>query len=232
MKQIFMIIALMTSLGLSAQNNTIRVQGRGEVELIPDLMKFNMNFNINADSQESSLEELNELMDRVIADLNKVGIQEDSIKTDNFRTNVVDNTYRDGKSYFSSSQQMHFIIGAESDQIVGILNVLSEVEGDFNFSPQPMISGSLRKKKEKELAAIAFKNAQEQAEILGLAGGFELGNIHTVDFKNDTAPVIMRNFEEDGEAVYAYGKQKNFGNYNLAARKLNKSIWVTFYIEQ
>ncbi len=232
MKQIFFIAALLVSVGLTAQtDNTLRVEGKGELEVIPDLMKFNLNFNINADSQDESIEELNELMDQVIIELKKAGIHEDSIKTDNFRTNVVDNTYRNGKNYYTSSQQMHFIIGADSKQIVTILNVLSNVKGSFNFSPSPLLSQGLRERKEKQLAALAFQDAKDQAEILGSAGAFELGKIKNIDFQSANRPVVMRNFEE-GDAVFAYAEQKSFGNYNLAPQKLAKSVWVTYYIKQ
>lgn len=232
MKQFFLIAALLVSVGLSAQNeNTLRVEGKGELEVVPDLMKFNLNFNINADTQDESIKELNELMDQVIIELKKAGIHEDSIKTDNFRTNVVDNTYRNGKNYFTSSQQMYFIIGAKSEQIVTLLNVLSNVEGSFNFSPSPLLSKELREQKEKELAALAFQNAKEQAEILGSAGAFDLGKIKNIDFQSANLPVLMRDFEA-GEAVFAYAEQKSFGNFNLAPQKLSKSVWVTYYIKQ
>lgn len=234
MKHIFIAIALITSLGLSAQNdNTLRVQGQAEIEVIPDLMKFNLNFNINADTQDESVQELNELMDRVITELKKVGIQEDSIKTDNFRTNVVDNTYRNGKNFFTSSQQMHFTINADSKQIVTVLNVLSDVKGDFNFSTAPLISNLLMDKKEKEMTSLAFANAKEQAQLLSSVGDFELGLINNVDFRLNRPVTQRKESLALEEVVVTYADQnKNFGNYNLAPQTLRKSVWVTYYIKQ
>lgn len=234
MKQIFFAAILLFSFHASAQNdNTLRVQGQSELEVLPDLMKFNLNFNINADTQDESVKELNDLMDQVIIELKKAGIHQDSIKTDNFRTNVVDNTYRNGKNFFTSSQQMHFIISADSKQIVTILNVLSDVKGDFNFSPEPVMSKALKEKKEKELAAMAFQNAKMQAQILSSVDDFTLGKIKSIDFQIDLPRFQIRGNSSLGEVVVAdYAVSKNFGNYNLAPQTLRKSVWVTYFIEQ
>lgn len=193
MKKLFLLLLFFSYTVSQAQDQgTVRVVGNAEVEVIPDLMQFNLNFNVNADTQEESIEELNQLIDKVVAALTRSGIHADSIKTDNFRTNVVDNTYRNGKNYFSSLQNMYFIMNADSDAIIAILNVLNDVEGSFNFSPNPMISASLRKQKEKTLSQAAFADAKMQAELLSASGAFELGKIKAVDFQSNRTPLRLQ----------------------------------------
>lgn len=236
MKKLLFLFLLFPFTFLQAQDQgTVRVVGNAEVEVIPDLMQFNLNFNVNEDTQEKSIRELNVLIDEVLAALTRSGIHADSIKTDNFRTSVVDNTYRNGKNYFSSQQNMFFIINADSDNIIAILNVLNDVEGNFNFSPSPMISASLRKQKEKALSQAAFADAKMQAELLSASGAFQLGKIKSIDFQSNRPPIGFLDeaqFEEEALISLKGQSSLNFGNYNLAPQKLSKSVTVTYFIEQ
>jgi len=234
MKKLFLLFLVFTATVIHAQEqSTLQVVGYAEAEVLPDLMQFDLNFNVNSDTQKESIEELNALIDDVIAALTKAGIEADSIKTDNFRTNVVDNTYRNGKNYFTSQQNMYFIMQAEPDAVVAILNVLNDVEGSFNFSPSPMISTALKKQKEEALTKASFADAKMQADLLGQSGAFKLGKIKSVDFQSNRPPIGFFDEQALGEVVISTRKETlNFGNYNLAPQKLNKSVTVTYYIEQ
>lgn len=236
MKKLFFLFLVFTTTMIHAQEQgTLRVVGNAEIEVLPDLMQFNLNFNLNSDTQKESIEELNALIDDVIAALTKAGIETDSIKTDNFRTSVVDNTYRNGKNYFTSQQNMYFIMQAEPDAIIAILNVLNDIDESFNFSPSPMISTALRKQKEVDLSKAAFADAKMQADLLGQSGAFKLGKIKSVDFQSNRPPIGFLNdvqFEEEAVISLRGQSSLNFGNYNLAPQKLKKSVTVTYFIEQ
>lgn len=236
MKYIFIAIALVASFGLSAQNdNTVRVQGKSTTDVLPDRVQFILNFDVNADDKQASILKLNEQIDEVVLNLTQAGLPQDSIRTENFKTQFRDNQYdRNQAPFYSSSQMLSFIVTAESEAIVSILNILSDSQGDFTFYPMPFISQALKAEKESALLSAAFQNAKSKAGLLANAGDFQLGEVKSVDFGDDQSQM---NFQIRGnsslnENAISFRSDQNFGDYILPKKTLRSSVWVIFKIEQ
>ncbi len=214
--------------------NTLHVIGRSEIEVAPDLFEFNIGFTYTTGSMETSIEQLNDAMDKVISAItSQTEIKSDSIKTKDFGTHVNDGRYDKTKNTtYSAFQSLVLTISHEQEEIIKILNLITRTNSKINIRTRSFISDKSRAAIEEDLINMAFDHARYQGKLLGKAGDFKLGKVRSVNYTqgnpfNEGTRVQLR-----GISQMDASKEMAFGDFNVEKQKISKQIDVTFYIYQ
>ncbi len=229
------IIAILIPLYSFAQNqeaNTLNVTGIAEMEVIPDMFRFDLMFTVTTDKMKKSVDKLNDEMDKMIKAITKqTNISSDSIKTLGFNTYVNDYRYDPKrKTTYTANQSLQLEIKAKSKSIVHLLNVISEANSNVNISTSSFFSNQMKADVEEQLINAAFDNARHQASMLGKAGNFETGRVRSVNYMQGTPFQARRNMQLESMKMDMVEEEAAFGDFNIAKQTMSKRIDISFYI--
>ncbi len=207
---VFILVVLYSRFGPGLPVNVVSTQktdlfsvsGEGKVTAIPDTAKVMVGATIERPNLKAAQEEANNAINRITAELVKIGIPKEDIKTVNYSINP---TY----DYTSSPpRSTGFTITINQEIVIKKLELTSQVidtatslggnlVGGLEFTVNP------QKKKELETEArkLAIEDAKEKAGQMADAAGISLGKVINIQETPSEfpRPVPLRAIPEGGE---------------------------------
>ena len=181
---------------------------------------------------KKSIDSLNGSMERMIRAITKsTDIKSDSIKTRGFNTYVNDNRYdpKKRRTTYTANQSLQLKIKARSEDIIHLLNVITESNSNANVQTSSYFSNQKKAEVEEQLINGAFDNARHQANMLAKAGNFTVGNVRSVNYMQSTPFQVRANYRLEAAQMQA-DEEHSFGDFNLAGQRISKRIDISFYI--
>lgn len=222
----------LSTLAQIQEANTLQLTGVSEVEIVPDMFRFDLRFTVTTNKMKKSVDSLNDAMERMIRAITRnTDIKSDSIKTLGFNTYVNDNRYepKKRKTTYTANQSLQLKIPANTEDIVHLLNVITEANAGVNIQTNSYFSNEKKAAVEEQLINKAFDNARHQADMLAKAGNFKVGNVRSVNYSQGIPFQVRANYR--AEALQMSAKADNsFGDFNLAGQRISKRIDISFYI--
>ena len=215
---------------VSQEENILKIEGKGELEIVPEIMKYTLRVSINSDAQKKSIDNLNQVITNLTKTLTSIGINADSILTESFNVDIMDGRYNPNmETQYIANQQLSFKSSSKSETILSILNAISDLDLPIEISNQAELSKKQNDSLEKNLLSLAFKDAEEKANVIATAGNLKIGGISRVDYGQQFNPFDNDNLALAEVVVTGYKSQsRSFGNYNIPPMKFTKSIIVTY----
>jgi len=171
-------------LGLQEQN-TISVQGSGEVFVVPD--KASIYLSAEVKDKESSFVEtqIKEKMNKITAAIKELGIKEEDIETTGYYIDInrewVNNTYLENG--FIGRQTLKVSV-TDFKKIGSIINVATKNGATSIYNVDFELTKNLEEQKKAEVIKEATKNAKGKAEALTESLGKKVGAIVRVDIQD------------------------------------------------
>ena len=163
----------------------IVVEGRGEKSYKPNQIDVTFDFRVCARTYEQALENSSKSVVEYISELEKLGFAKDDIKTRNMR--VSENSVYDEKT--RSYKKDGFVYSQNAslkfDYDTSKLAALAEITSKVNNAPRYNARFTIKQDKlvEEEVLALAYKDAEFQAEALAKASGKKLKECLKVSFQ-------------------------------------------------
>lgn len=213
--------------------NTLQVTGISEIEIVPDMFRFDLRFTVTTNEMKKSIDSLNNAMDKMIRCITgKSKIKSDSLKTTGFNTYTNDNRYdKERETTHTANQSLQLTINANSDDIIKLLNIIAEANTNANVNTSSFFSKAKKLEVEELLINSAFDNARAQASMLGKAGNFDVRHVRSVNYAQGTPFQARGNNKMETMLLGATGDSESFGDFNLAEQTLSKRIDVSFFIK-
>ncbi len=197
---VFLVVATVTLLNNPFDKGSlpavITVNGKGEIQAVPDISRFTITVSEKAMTQSEALAKTSEKINAVIASLQNAGIAEKDIKTENVSTYPEYEYARTMEMYPPSGSQK--LVGYTSSHTLSVkvrtLELVPTVQQIFAdqkittvFGPELSIDDTdLLAEQARQLAII---DAQEQIKILAKQLGVRVGKI--VAFSENTSGGMM-----------------------------------------
>ncbi|MBU2632811.1 SIMPL domain-containing protein [Patescibacteria group bacterium] len=163
---------------VTTKSNFFTSTGQGEATGIPDTARVSIGVAQQGQSVEQTQEKTNQLAERVIEEIKKLGIGEKDIKTTNYSINPRQDFSAGSNKIIGYEATQNLEISTKDttkiNQVVDVatLNGANLVGGvQFIFSPEK------QKEIEKKAREEAVRNAKEKAQSLANAAGISLGKI-------------------------------------------------------
>lgn len=173
MKKLFIVLALIVSVGAFAQENVpmVSVTGEGIVEVIPDKVQINARVEHTGDSASEVKRQNEAAVNRIFEFLESQGVEPKNIKTEYLRLNKEHN-HNTKEDYFSANQAISIQLNSleNYEEIMsGLLESgLNRIDGlEFQTSKKEELESEARKE--------AMLDAQEKARELASAVGQTVG---------------------------------------------------------
>ena len=165
--------------------NIIRITGKGELSLRPDLTVINFTIKMLKPTYKESADYGTALLEHLTNKLESLGIDKDELKTESFNIKAMhryegtDNKEYVFKGYYYD-QRMILEINRDAELLNKILNILATTL----HAPDIEISYSIKDKEAAKNMMLekAVKDAKEKARIITVASGVELGRIVNIDY--------------------------------------------------
>lgn len=164
-KWIFLIIVIfgLSQFLLGQEENLLKIEGKGEVEIIPEVMKFTLQVSINSEAQKKSLDDLNQVITQITNTLTNIGINPDSIMTESFSVDIMDGRYNPNiETQYIANQILSFKTSSKSETILSILNTISDLDLPIEITNQAELSKRQNDNLEQSLLNHAFKDAEKK----------------------------------------------------------------------
>lgn len=203
------LIAFKNLRGIDPSYNSISVSGRGEVVGIPDVATFSFNVSADASTVTTAQTQVTEKMDAILAELEKLGIAENDIKTTDYsvypkytyETAICSPTYcppgRQIQNGYTANHGVSVKV-RDTEQAGAALSVA----GDNGATGLSNISFTIDKPEEivDEARAMAIADAKARAEVLADELGVKLVRVVSFYEDNQDSPeyYVMNAREMDG----------------------------------
>ena len=161
---------------------TIKVQGNGQASLPADTVRFTFKIQAERPNYGHCVEELNNRVDMLRADLAKCGIERNETKTSDFNV-TMNHGYENGQRYFIGYKAWHGLfleIPFSQTALNTALNTIAH--GNSNSSVSIAFSCSDKELLKKMVLEDAVHKARQNAEIMAAAAGVVLGELLTMDY--------------------------------------------------
>lgn len=213
--------------------NTLQVTGASEIQVVPDLFRFDLRFTVTTNEMKKSIDSLNSAMDKMIRCITgKSKIKSDSLKTSGFSTYTNDNRYdKKRETTHTANQTLQLTIKANSDDIVKMLNIIAEANTNANVNTNSFFSKTKKLEVEELLINSAFDNARAQASMLARAGNFDVRNVRSVNYSQGTPFEARANYKMEAMWMDKTQESRSFGDFNLPEQTMSKRIDISFYIK-
>jgi len=161
---------------------TIKVQGNGEASLPADTVRFTFQIQSERTIYGDCVEELNNRVDLLRADLAKCGIERNEVKTSGFNV-TINQKYENGRYHFIGYKAWHGLfleIPFSQTALNTALNTIAS--GNSNSSVSIAFSCNDKELLKKMVLEDAVHKARRNAEIMAAAAGVALGELLTMDY--------------------------------------------------
>lgn len=178
-----LVVVLLVAVGCVPNMNqrTISTQGQATVKADPDLAVVYASVETLADSADESRDENSKIMDRVYAELYKVGIAREDVETENFNIYEEFEWTGEGRNSLGFKTAHNLKIKTEQFDDVGEI-VDAVIKGGatrinyINFE----LSDEREKELKKQALTLASGDAKEKAESMATGLGAKLGSLVSV----------------------------------------------------
>lgn len=236
MKQIITSLLLLSCLNfplLAQESNTLRIEGKAEMEVVPDIMDYKLNLSISTTNQKQSLDSLNQIVNLITQALVDIGLPADSILTEGFNVNTMNARFNpENRIQYTASQNLSFKTSTSSEHILAVINGLADLDIPYNLNNSPQLSKQQSEQVRLELIEAALDDAKEKAAQIARAGQFRLKGISSINYQEDYNMVAYEEAEFEDEVMVGAAKaSRSFGDYHVAQEIFRKNVVVTFKIK-
>lgn len=180
----------------------IIVQGKGESKYTPNRVIFNLRFNYNERTYNSALEGgANMVFEYVEKILKPNGFTEMDMKTNRFvvrqKTKYNDKTKNYDFDGYTYNQEASIEFDYDKAKVTKLMEEISELKNPPSYDIDFTVSDI--KACKQDVLTMAYKDAEEQANIIALAAGKKLVRCVKVDFKPFTTSYISEGFMAERE---------------------------------
>lgn len=163
----------------------IKVQGIGEKKFKPDMIKFVFNFNVKRKKYDTCLTDGAKTVDDYFRYLMSKGFKKQDIKTDRFNIRRESVYNESTRKYDEGDFAYSFSCSLIMDYDLEIMSQIVEETSRMKECPTYKIDFGIKNEKKAldELMALAYKHAENQAEIIAKASGKKLKDCVKVSFE-------------------------------------------------
>jgi uncharacterized protein YggE len=191
MNRIFTLAFFLLTFISTAQNEnasrTLEVVGSAKVAVSPDIGVLNINVSHIDSIFSNSINGLNSKTKNISDQLKNIGFDQSAIRTNNF--DVQKNTvYRNNKtidSGYIARQLIHLEFINNKDNISKILNQFTGSNTQFNLNFRFKLSDTLKESVQKQIIALATKDAFSKAKLISDASSTKVENIRKINYGNN-----------------------------------------------
>lgn len=167
------------------------VSGVGEVQATPKNASVSLGVTQEGTTAEAAQNEVNKVMNALIADIKSLGVEEKAIKTTNLSVNPTYD-FNAGQRITGYSASQNVEVQVEDVELANRVvdtatqngaNVISGVSFEINDEEKEQLEAEARKK--------AVADAKEKAEQIAREVGIRLGRIVNVQIDNAAEPPVM-----------------------------------------
>lgn len=157
--------------------DVVRVNGSVTREVAPDTAFVNVGVNTQGKTAEEARNTNAEVINSVISSLENIGIAKDDIKTVGYSLRPEYSEASKGK-HIITGYNMNYSLSVKVQDLQKVGAVIDQMFADgANVFNGVTFTVSNRKDLEREMLALALKNAEEKAGIVAAAGGRTLGKM-------------------------------------------------------
>lgn len=180
----------------TVKDSLFTVEGSGEVTAVPDTALLNMGVSKTAASVEQAQTQVNEVINKITADLKALGIEEKDIKTVNYSVNP-------NYDYTAGSQKINgYVVNADVQAKIKPVEKANQAidaatkAGATNVgNVQFVLDDEKRTELEEQARKEAIEKAKAKAESIAKASGIRLGRLVDVQETGVSGieqPMLMR----------------------------------------
>ncbi len=160
----------------------LKVQGKGHVNIEPDLVTLSFDVEARAKDYEESLRNLNSRADDLRGSITTAGLDRTTLKTSAFSVRV-ETQYKAGKHIFqgyAASHRMKIELPVDKTLLATVLRLVAQGHSGAEIS----LTFSVKDKDalRKRVLTQAVQAAKENAETLAKAAGVKLGKLIQMDY--------------------------------------------------
>lgn len=210
-------------------SNTVNVQGQSTIKADPDTITVYFSVETNGSTAKEAKDKNSEIVDKVIANLTKIGIVSERIQTENFNIypeyNWSDNTIIDYKATHSIKVELNT---TETDKIGKVIDAGVDAGALINY-----INFELSTAKQNEYKVQALKQATEdaktKAEAMASGLGKQLGEVVSIsDMSFDYNPWPI--YANAGGVVGSMEAKQATTNIQPSQQEINARVSVVYAI--
>jgi len=165
----------------SGEERTIAVSGESTIKATPDEYVFYPNYNFKNADKTAALDELTKKSDQVVAELKKLGVEDNKIKTSSSGGDYGPIYYDGGANKDAVYSLSLTVTVGDSKLAQKVQDYLATTQPTGQVSPQAAFSDSKRKQLEGQARDEATKEARDKAEQSAKNLGFKVGIVKTVE---------------------------------------------------
>ena len=188
----------------TTKTNLFHAQGTGKATAVPDTGFVTIGISQDSATVADAQQKVNDVMNKIINDLKKEGINEKDIKTNSYNVNPkYDYTMmpsRNNTNGFTVSQNLEINV-KPIEKINKVIDIATSDGANIVNQASFGFSDELKKKLENQAREEAVKDARTKAESLAQAAGIRLGRVVDVqENSNNVIPVpVMGKLAPAGE---------------------------------
>lgn len=186
------------------KSNMFHVQGTGKAVAAPDIASVTIGITQDAITIEEAQTKVNTIMNKIIDDVKKLGVEEKNIKTQNYSVYPKYNYLgrRDKIDGYTVSQSLEIKV-KPIEKVNKVIDVSTNDGANIVNGASFIFSDELRNKLEDKARKDAVKDAKTKAESLANAAGLRLGRV--IDVSESTQNTYPRPLMEKALAPIGGG---------------------------
>lgn len=188
----------------SSKNPPITIQGTGSVSAQPDQSTVSFTVNKTANTLQDAQNQANTFTNKIVADLQKIGIAKQDIQTSNYNSspNYSDNggpmmqsaiyprpPAPSGVSGFTVSEDVEITIH-DISKANGVIDTITKDGAEDVSGPDLTFSDAKQQDLENQARTKAIENAKEKAQSMADAAGIHLGKLVKIQEDNQNYPIF------------------------------------------
>lgn len=181
---------------------TIRVTGKGSMQLKPDLTVIELHltqvFPAFEEATSASAAQTKEIKDA----LEPLGFGREEIKTTAFSVDPERESYQDGNGRYQNRlvgyryhHRLRFSFDVSNERLGKVLYALSQIEAEAEFDVKYTVKDAESAK--NKLLGLAVEDSRRKAEALAQAADVRLGEIVNIDYARSEPEFVSRPFAGD-----------------------------------
>jgi len=182
-----------------SRSSELAVVGEGKIDVVPDTAYVDAGITINnVSTTEQAQKHLNEVNNKIIEEMKKLGIKKEDIKTTNYSINP-NYKYSGNENIIDGYNGNSTVeIKVKNTQLVAQVISMATTAGANQIQGSRFIISSPEKYRE-EVRDLAIKNARDQAEKVAKRLGIKLGKVTNI-VESSTQPSVY-NYKAMSSAV-------------------------------
>jgi uncharacterized protein YggE len=235
---IFLILAIVAMLLIwkpwnklpKSTDRTVQVTGEASVKATPDEFVFSPSYDFKNANKQAALDELSKKSDEIVAQLKKLGVADNQIKTnaDGYERGIYFPSSEPGQTTYSLSIN---VTVDSKDLAQKVQDYLVSTSPAGAVTPYPTFSESKRKDLQSQAQSQAEKDARSKAGQSAKNIGFKLGAVKTVSEANGVGEIEPLMNGSTATTDLAAPTTKSAVGVQPGQSDINYQVSVTYYIK-